>query len=339
MLTPLSIGIVAPSAKVPAVEFSLGVERLKEEGFQVFIHPQCRKSHLFFAGRDEERAKAFFDFAWDPRFSILWCARGGSGAIRILPLLDQWTRQRGAPPKKLLVGYSDATALLEFVQARWGWSALHAPMPGARSFWNLSLLERQTLFEWVRGKVTSMPWGKKKLKFVGPPPKKEIRGQLLGGNLTVWASLLGTPYAPRNGKGARKILFFEDVSESLYRLDRTLIQLKLSGGFDGVQAIVLGSFEGCYDFPPQVLAKPPVGVERNRIISNPRSEEMAPLRKKMNSERMIPQIFAEIAASSGVPVAYGLPVGHGPDRVSLPFGNYRLGMNGAFELLSWNWIQ
>lgn len=326
MATRLGIGIVAPSSKVPAVEFAMGVERLKQEGFQVFVHPQCRKSYLFFAGQDEERAQAFFEYAHDPRISVVWCARGGHGALRVLPILDRLASEQGIPSRKLLVGYSDATALLEYVRVRWGWSVLHAPMPGARSFSRLPSRESKPLFEWVRGHSTPMPWGKKKLKFVGNPPRKEIRGEIFGGNLTVWAALLGTSFAPGAHRKSHRILFFEDVGESLYRLDRFLVQLQLSGAIQGARAIVLGNFEGCEDHPPGVLAK--LG-----------SEKLEPLRKKLDPKRMIPRIFGEIGASCGVPVAYGLPVGHGPDRAPLPYGEYRLGMDGSFELLNWDWIE
>ena len=88
----MRIGVVAPSSVVPPIELKLGTELLRKEGFEVAVHPQCRKAHLYFAGRDEERAQAFFEFASDSRFDVLWCARGGYGAARILPMLEEMTR-------------------------------------------------------------------------------------------------------------------------------------------------------------------------------------------------------------------------------------------------------
>lgn len=273
-----------------------------------------------------------FEYASDPRIEVLWCARGGHGALRLLPILDRLTARKGIPSQKLLVGYSDITALLEYVRTKWGWSSLHAPMPGARSFSQLRDFELRPLMNWVRGQVSPMPWGMKKLKFVGSPPRREIRGELIGGNLTVWTALLGTPYSPQRVHREGRILFFEDVGESLYRLDRILVQLKLSGAFEGIQALVLGNFEGCLDIPPQVLA-------RRQYQVPPLPEDLKPLRKKLNPARVIPQIFAEFGASCGIPVAYGLPVGHGPDRAALPFGEYCLGTDGSFQLSSWSWIK
>src|SRR5689334_20702614 len=130
----ITVGIIAPSAKIPKIELKIGVQKILNEGFQVKVHPHCHKSHLFFAGTDAERAQAIFDYAQDPDISALWCARGGYGAVRLLPLLEEMTRNRGVPPKKLLVGFSDITALMIFVQERWGWSILHAPGPAIRKF-------------------------------------------------------------------------------------------------------------------------------------------------------------------------------------------------------------
>jgi muramoyltetrapeptide carboxypeptidase len=337
----LTIGLVAPSSKVPEVEFALGRKALEKEGFDLQVHPQCLKEHLFFAGTDEERARAFFEYAHDPRIEVLWSARGGYGAIRILPFLEKWTVQKGIPAKKLFVGYSDATALLEFVRTRWGWPVLHAPMPGIRAFCRLTKVERETMLHWIRsgirGRKTPMPWGKKKLKFVGKAPQRAIQGEVMGGNLTVWASLLGTPFAPRRNQGDGKILFFEDVGESLYRLDRILQQLRLAGGLEGAKAIVLGNFEGCNDIPPPVLARAPSAKALQRVLAHPKPEELAPLRPKLDADRWIPRLFQEIGDEFGVPVAYGLPVGHGPGHASLPFGTYRLGKDGSFELLNWDW--
>jgi muramoyltetrapeptide carboxypeptidase LdcA involved in peptidoglycan recycling len=239
----------------------------------------------------------------------------------------------------LFVGYSDATALLEFVRVRWGWPVLHAPMPGIRAFCRLTEVERQTMVKWIRARKTPMPWGNQKLKFAGKAPNRAIEGEMMGGNLTVWTSLLGTPFAPRQNHQDGKILFFEDVGESLYRLDRIIQQLRLSGGVEGAKAIVLGNFEGCHDIPPPVLAKAPVRKALTRVLAHPKPEELMPLREKLNADFWIPRLFQEVGEEFGVPVAYGLPVGHGPGHASLPFGTYRLGKDGSFKLLKWDWME
>src|SRR5262245_14625338 len=96
----LKVGIVAPCSPVGQVELGFGVEVLRESGFEVKVHPQCAKQHFVCAGTDQERAEAFFEYAHDPEVDVMWSARGGYGAGRLLPLLMNMTRQRGKPTQK-----------------------------------------------------------------------------------------------------------------------------------------------------------------------------------------------------------------------------------------------
>ena len=329
------VGIIAPSSKVPETEFQLGLQRIREAGLEPIVHPHVLDSHLFFAGSDEARAKAVFDFAHDSRFEVLWAARGGYGAMRLLPLLDRMTAKRGVPPKKLLVGFSDSTALLEYVRTRWGWSTLHAPMPGLRKFCQLPEHEWKPLIRMIRGERSAKPWGALKLKFVGATPKSTIQGPLIGGNLAVWSSLVGTPYA---GQARGKILFFEDVEENLYRVDRMVQQLLLAGAFQGARAVVLGNFSGCRDLVPQVLAALPSPRSRDRMISAPTPAELVPLRPSMEAEYALAEIFSEVTRRHGIPVAMGVPAGHGPEKAPLPLGaHYALTPRGGFKMVKWGW--
>src|SRR5205814_655063 len=148
------------------------------------------------------------EMAADPKLDVLWIARGGYGATRLLPALEEWTAEHGAPPYKLLVGYSDATALHAFVQRRWGWSTLHGPMPGLRSFCKLSEDELSDVRGWMEGAGWVAPWSKRKLRFWTEAPAAPIEAELVGGNLTVLSALVGTPFMPAL---AGKFLFLEDV--------------------------------------------------------------------------------------------------------------------------------
>src|SRR5262245_39079102 len=122
------VGIFAASSIVPQIELAAGIEHLKKYGFDPRIQAQVSAHHFMFPGDDEARAGAIYDLALDPSIPILWAARGGYGAGRLLPVLDRLTRERGVPPqKKLLIGYSDVTVLHQFARNRWGWSTLHAP--------------------------------------------------------------------------------------------------------------------------------------------------------------------------------------------------------------------
>jgi len=329
------IGIVAPSSRVPQAEFKLGLEKIRAAGFAPLVHPQCKDAHWFFAGTDETRANAFFEYACRDDLDVIWSARGGYGSIRMLPILERLALEKGIPPRKLLAGYSDSTALAEFVRTRWGWSTLHCSMPGLRQFVLLPEKDFRSSIDFIEKKIPREPWGRTKLKIIGRAPSC-LEGEIVGGNLTVWTSMLGTPYA---GNLRGKIAFFEDVDESLYRLDRMVQQLLFSGTCEGAKAIVLGNFLNCRDGVVNALKKVPHGKSMARIIANPKPSELASSRKKLNEEKLIPEIFAQLAEKNGIPIYYSLPVGHGPAKAPLPLGgHYRISASGQFELVSWNWL-
>ena len=334
----LPVGFVAPSSPVPQVEFGMGLGRLEKSGFLPFVHPSCMKRSGFFAGSDAERAEAFIEYAWNAELPVLWCARGGYGANRLLPLLDRSTRERGVPPRKLLVGYSDATALLEFVHSRWNWSTLHGAMPSFRSFLKMKRAEWDSTVEFVRGRSAVPPWARPgfSLKFLGGAPKDEVRGYLTGGNLSVWCALAGTPDMPTPRD---RILFFEDVAEPFSRLDRMVQQLFQCGLFEGAKAVILGDFLECADGAPGVLRKEPSAGSRARVLKKPRPSELKPLRPVLSRIRSLEAVFGPVRDRYGIPVAYGLPVGHGPNYSPLPLNaEYALTGAGKLSLLHWDWI-
>lgn len=341
----MKIGILAPSSKTPPVELQLGLEKLHAEGLSAELHPQCHQGHLFFAGTDPERAQAFFDWAQRPDLSVLWCARGGYGALRLLPLLDAMTRKRGVPRQKLLVGYSDATILMEYVRKKWKWATLHAPMPSMRQFSLLPQADWDAMKAWTQGSVPlKAPWSGTRLEFWSKPPRTPLMGNLVGGNLTVLTGLVGTPYASRfQGKW----LFLEDIDESLYRIDRMIQQLLLSGSLKGVKAILLGNFLNCEDHPPQGLIankknkqilSQPQSEAFFKLLSHPPSVELTPVRKKLSQKEGLKAIFGELGDRLGIPIAFGLPVGHGPQVSPLPLGaEYELSPKGLLKLKKWSW--
>src|SRR4051812_8625042 len=116
----MNVGIMAPSSVVPAMEFEEGTNFLRESGFNLRVHDQVMRQHFTFAGNDEDRAGALFEYAMDPQIDIVWCARGGYGATRLLPILDRLTAEKGKPATKLLIGYSDITVLHEYARREWG---------------------------------------------------------------------------------------------------------------------------------------------------------------------------------------------------------------------------
>jgi muramoyltetrapeptide carboxypeptidase len=244
------------------------------------------------------------------------------------------THGKAIPKNKLLIAYSDATAIFEFVRREWGWSVLHAPMPGLRSFFKITPAEWKSLISFIRKTPQAKPWGKLKLKKVGGPDRG-AEGELIGGNLTVWSSLTGSPYFT---KGAGRILFFEDIAEYLYRIDRVLHQLALAGGFDGAKAIVLGDFLDCKDSPPMALKmRPKKGLKDPGLIS-PKPRDLEPLRKVLDDRKIIRELFSEVGEKYGIPIFSGFPAGHGPGHASLPIGaHYTITADGAIALREWSW--
>jgi muramoyltetrapeptide carboxypeptidase len=336
----LRVGIFAPSSKVPETEFGMGLDRILAAGIEPVVHPHTLRGHLFFAGTDEERAEAFWELAQDPSIPVLWAARGGYGAARILPLLDRLARKRRKPlPRKLLAGYSDSTALLEYARTRLGWATLHAPMPGLRQFCALPEPEWKALLAAFAGEGARAPApvSGSRLEWVGgKKPRAKIAAPMVGGNLFVWASLIGTPYA-LNARG--KIVFLEDTDENLYRLDRMVQQLIASGALKGAKAVVLGNFQNCRDLVPRVLASVPGDAQaRARAVTDPTADQLVPLRQTMDADVGLEAIFAEIPRLCGVPVARALPVGHGPGKWPLPLGGrYELSPQGELKLVRWEW--
>jgi len=321
----MKVGIFAASSAVPKFEFERGVNHLRATGFDPVVHAQVPAQHFTFAGRDEERAAAIYEYATDPTIPVLWAARGGYGAGRLLPLLDDLTAQRGAPPRgKLLVGYSDVTVLHEFVRQRWGWSTLHAPMPAASNFSTLDEREYAAIVAYVRGQRAEAPWAHAPLTWLTNPPRATITGELIGGNLSLWQTLAGTPYQP---SGAGKILFFEDLGEAYYRIDRMAVQIEQSGMLDDAAAIVLGDFCDCKD-------------EDNQCWANAEGTEKKSLRRTYSEREAFDEIFGRVGRRLNIPVAYGLPVGHGPHFAPLPLGaQYAFDPAGRLSLMEWDWLK
>ena len=319
----VKIGIFAASSIVPEIEFARGIEHLKQHGFDPVIQPQVRQHEFMFPGTDEARAESIYQLAMDPTLEVLWAARGGYGAGRLLPILDKLTAARGQPPKKLLVGYSDVTVLHEYVRSRWGWSTLHAPMPAASNFSSLDSAEWNSILDYIKRKPTSPPWEHKPLTWMTNPPESPIDAELVGGNLSLWAALVGTPYlsSPRN-----RIIFLEDTDEAFYRIDRMMVQLIQSGALDGAAALILGDFTDCHD-------------ENNTCLAAPQGDTRKPLRHVFTQQEAFDEIFTKPARAIGLPLASGLGVGHGPYYAPLPLGaRYRLTPQGRLTLVEWDWL-
>ncbi len=302
------VGIVAPSSPAPLVELAVGASRLIDEGFEVYVHPQVKRVDGMFAGSDSDRALAFLDYAFDPELQVVWAARGGYGAVRLLAILDEVTEKVGVPEPKTLVGFSDATLLLDYVRRNWGWRSIHGPMPATHHIENVRGDAWKKFVATIAGESRDFSFRLKPLH--RPKNFKTVRAEVVGGNLAMIASVVGTPYA-FDLKG--KILFLEEIGEAAYRIDRTIRHLVLAGALSGVRAIVLGSFTDCRDAAPAVYSEMPKKTKGSKTSTKP-------LRRKLTDRQMMESIFGALGRELEIPVYFGLPVGHGNASGCLELG-------------------
>jgi muramoyltetrapeptide carboxypeptidase len=229
----------------------------------------------YFAGDDDARASDLDQALRDKRIDGVWCLRGGYGAIRLLDRIE-WSSLRTR--EKAVLGYSEVTALHGAIARQAGLVSFHAPT--ART--PLSPFSRASLERAVTGREDSC--GVAENARVLRPGR--ATGRLEGGNLAVFAALVGTPYFPPLD-GA--ILVLEDVNEAVYRIDRMLVQLRLSGALHGVRAIIFGACTNCPE-------------------------------ESDDGARSLDEVLLELANALRVPCLAGVPVGHLTDQWTLPLG-------------------
>jgi len=239
----------------------------------VAAHANDRTGYL--AGSDRHRLDDINRALRDPSIDGIWCLRGGYGMIRILNGIDYNALSRAPKP---LIGYSDITALHAAVQRRCELITYHGPT--ARE--ELTDFSRESLERAVISQTDSCGIA---------PAAREIRpgtakGRLVGGNLAVLASLCGTAFMPDLTDG---ILILEDINEPVYRIDRMLQQLKLSGALDTCSAMVFGECVKC-------------------------AEDAG------GGGRPFDDVLSEIARGLGVPCMAGVPVGHIDRQWTIPLG-------------------
>jgi muramoyltetrapeptide carboxypeptidase len=269
------IAVAAPASAFDRAAFRRGAELIAARGYRVTYRDDIFARAGYFAGDDARRAAELNAWIRDPDVKAILCARGGWGTARIVEQLD--LRAIARRPK-LVAGFSDLTTLLLALTQRAGVAAIHGPMvvnagkgpDGARDLTRLlSLLSGATAPLVHRG-----------LRALRPG---RARAPLTGGNLTLLAHSVGTPCAI---EARGRILFFEDVDEPLYRIDRSVRQLLLAGVFRGVAGIALGSFSGLK--PAEV--------------------------------RAAHALFLEALGNRAVPVVSGVAAGHQSPNRALPFG-------------------
>lgn len=239
-----TVGLVIPSsAQWDPVDIDILLESLAVLGLKGKLGAHVFARRGYFAGSDEERARDLNAMFRDPDVDAIHCIRGGWGAARLLPLLD-WPAIAAHP--KILVGYSDITALLLSIHAKTALVTFHGP--NGASVWNTFNVDWMKRVLWT-GEAVRFENTKEADDTLVPTKNRtrtitsgKARGRLLGGNLTVFTSIVGSPYLP-DFRDA--ILFLEDVQEAPYRIDRMLTQLRLAGILQQVTGVVWGTCSQC----------------------------------------------------------------------------------------------
>lgn len=275
-----TVAIVAPSGilKNRDREVQQAVDLLKEWGLNAIVGEHVFSKADHFAGTDEERCEDLQKAMDDPTISAIWCARGGYGTVRILDKLD-YTKLKENP--KWIIGYSDITALHNQLHNQ-GFESLHALMC-------VSLTQDITE---VQESVDTF-----KAALFGNPPnydlegskynrEGEAKGQLIGGNLTILHTMLGSDTSLDT---SGKILFIEEIGEYKYHIDRMLQSMKRAGYFENLNGLVVG--------------------------------DMSKLRKNTTLwGTSIEQLILDALAEYDFPIAFNMPAGHEDDNRALVLG-------------------
>jgi muramoyltetrapeptide carboxypeptidase len=289
-----TIGIAAPASAPPDPRnLDRAVSTLEKLGFTVKLAPNVRRRRGFLAGSDRERAGDLMRLFTDRRVKAILCVRGGYGSARLLPLLEYRVIRANA---KIFVGYSDITSLHCALLRGAGLVSFHGPMLNS-DFVHRPVPEF-TVRSFLRVVSGAGPAGSISNGYDGGTVKVLrpgiARGRLVGGNLSLLCTTIGTPWQP---PFRGRILFLEDVGEQPYRFDRMLTHLLNCGLLQQVAGVAIGVNQSCTD------PKANCAGEYRQTLEDVFKERLLPLK---------------------VPVVMGLPFGHISLNATLPVGTRAL---------------
>lgn len=270
-----TIGIVAPAKAVDKLILNYAVNYIKEKGYKVKLGEHIYAVQNNMAGKDEQRLRDLNRFIEDTEVKAIFAFRGGYGCIRIVDDVN-WKFLKENP--KWLVGFSDVTVFHNALN-NLGMASLHATMPINYQTNTKEALD--SLFNALSGERNMYSISANKFNVLG-----EIEGEVVGGNLAVLCSLLGTKY---DVDYQDKILFIEDLSEYLYRLDRMMWSLKHAGKLNQIKGLIVGGFTSMQD-------------------------------GAISYGKTAYEIINEHTKDLGIPVCFDFPVGHFEDNRALLCG-------------------
>lgn len=273
-----TIGLIAPAGVIDEKKSMAGVAQLKRLGYKVKYSEDIFTSTRYTAGSIKRRAREFNNMLLDKEVQAIFAVRGGYGSMQLLDELDENAIALGP---KIVMGYSDITALLIGLYQKYSWVTFHGPMV-SKDFGGQSY-EPRSFTKILTKPLPAGPVDSRSTQVLVPGV---ARGRLLGGCMSLIVSLLGTPWE-LDTNGA--ILFLEDINEKPYKLDRMITQLKLAGKFKNVKAIIFGEMTAC---EPDLAA----GYDLRELLTD--------LTKDLN-----------------IPIIFGLHAGHSDtSNLTLAFG-------------------
>jgi muramoyltetrapeptide carboxypeptidase len=279
------IGLISPASTPSASEkIEKAVAYLERSGYRTKIGRHAMDQVGYLAGTDEDRAADVNEMLEDRSVRAVVAIRGGYGTPRILDRVNYAALRRDP---KIIIGYSDLTALLLAIFQKTGLVTFSGPMAGVE-MWNT--IDPYTEEHFWRVVTSASKIGELKNPDEEPlrgPGKGKAAGRLLGGNLSLLISLIGTPYSP-SYRGS--VLFVEDVDEAPHRVDRMFSQLRHAAILDQAKALVLGRFTDCKPTDP---SKPFLSIE---------------------------QVLAEVESAAKIPVLSNFQYGHIPRKLTIPIG-------------------
>ena len=274
-----TVALINPAAFSYEKEIQPFFKAAAQLGLKVKVGKHFYDRYGYLAGKDADRAADVNSAFADSSVQAIFTGMGGWGCGRILPLLD-YNMIRDNP--KIIIGFSDVTALLLAINTKTNLVTFHGPL--GVSNWSSFTVDyfKQVLFD--AGAVTLQNPQKMDIETIG---QGQARGKLFGGNLSVISTMIGSAYLP---DWENSILFIEEVSEEVYRIDRMLTQLKLAGILDKISGFIFGQCTSCE------AEKPKESLTLTQVLS----DHIRPLR---------------------IPAWYGSAIGHIRDKFTLPIGH------------------
>lgn len=278
-----TIAITAPASPTSEWEIRSTIRAMKKLGYKVevgkTIYNKVNK-YKYFSAPDEERANEFMEYIERKDVSMILCGRGGYGSMRILNLID-YDSIKNNP--KIIIGFSDITALLIGIYIKTGLVCFHGPV--AVSTFEDTIVENISNLI-VNNHLNHFSISNPRFEVIVPG---KAQGNLIGGNLTMLTSTLGTPFEIETDNS---ILFIEEISEHPYKIDRMITQLLLAGKLQKCNGIVIGYIKGAN-------AKRSFFPGGSYTINEVLEDNLKPL---------------------GIPIMKGLPFGHMKGQVIMPIG-------------------